>query len=205
MHVPAATKGHFSHGTRLGLIWSKNHSELWLVWMSGPRSLAVQLLLLCTPWQCSRGPSGWGTSPAEVGPGQEACWGHPVDFGSCLCPDLVPFGVQASIPKDIFEQKMFTAFRCGLVWKAQALAGKQPAQQTDTCVALQQTTAIERAGTSFAFARRLGLFARFVLPVCGRCTSFELGVSLLPPSPCSPTATRTAALPPTRASPPKQL
>lgn len=65
------------------------------------------------------------------------------------------FGVQASIPKDIFKQKLFIAFCRGSVWRARALAGEQLAQQPGTCAALLQTTAMEHAGTSAAFARLL--------------------------------------------------
>lgn len=48
-----------------------------------------------------------------------------LDFGSCLCPDLVHFKAQASIWKDGFNQRTFIAFCCGLGWKAEAVFGKQ--------------------------------------------------------------------------------
>lgn len=113
-HVAAATKGHLVHGIRLGLIWSKKPSELWLVGMSGPQE-PVQLLCSWSAFPGNVDVVLWdGGITCEFRPGQETWWEHPVDSGNCSSPDLVCFGVQASISKHVFKQKVLTAFCWGL-------------------------------------------------------------------------------------------
>lgn len=116
------------------------------------------------------------------------------------------FGAQASIPKDIFKQKLFIAFCRGSVWRALALVGERLAQQPDTCAALLQTTAMEHAGTSAAFARLLrdflqGLAYPFLAHVKVPRSLFP---SCFPPLAHPPPDGQTDALPPALASPSKQ-
>lgn len=60
--MAAASKGHLVCGARLGLIWRRALSELWLVWMPGPQDFlsAAPLPLVCLLRLYRRVPLGWG-------------------------------------------------------------------------------------------------------------------------------------------------
>jgi len=60
--MAAASKEHLVCGARLGLVWRRAPSELWLAWMPGPQDLpsAASLPLICLLWLYRCVPLGWG-------------------------------------------------------------------------------------------------------------------------------------------------